>query len=641
MVGQTGAVTQVFIDLRRGVDAQQWIHRYGSTIGTGVTIEGARDVGGADFARRQLAAAGALLNVLGAAVLFIAGFLIYLTLSTAVVERVRLYGTLRSLGARRSQVRRLVVTEALIIGTSATVVGLLLGLGVAAGLIAASRRILENLSLGTTPLVVTPTAVLAAVALGMVTTIVSALLPARRASRLDPVEAMRGDYAADVRLSRTWMVGLASFVLGAGLLISSASVAAVGSAMPLFLFGSVTVVPLLLRALARVTGILTARIAKGVGDVAVLHLAKERTRSGYTLALVMVVMAVAIAIRATNDSYSASLDGQIEHEFRADFVIGSASTFPPGFSQQVERIQGVDVVAPFAIARSKLVFGSKSEPAQARFIDPERQWATGGFTWRDGSEAQAKTALERGGSVIFPFSTAQRHGLRRGDFVTMTTSKGLKRFRIAATAEIANSTPSAYFSWNDGRRLFGVSNPTFLYVTAKRGADVRGIRSKIENDLGSRTTLLVATLADIKKDVHAQIAGGLNAFFVLLVLAALLGLFGLTNTMAVSMLQRYREIGLLRAMGARKRQVRAMALVESSTLVGVAFLLAVPIGSFLSYPLVKFAARVVGDITVHYVFPWKLLPVLAVTGAIAAAVTAIGPARRATQLDIETALRFE
>ncbi len=640
MVGRTGAVTQIFVDLRDGIDAQRWIKDHGATIGRGVTVEAPSEVGGADFLRRQLAAAGALLNVLGATLLFVSGFLIYLTHSTSVVERVRLYGTLRSLGARRSQVRRLVVTEALIIGGAATVVGLALGLGVAAGLMAASRRFLENIDLGSTPFVVTPTAPLAAIALGIVTTLVSALRPARRAARLDPVEAIRGDYGAEVRLSRVWMIGVVSFVVGAGLLISGVGVASTGIVAPLFLFGSVTLVPLVLRPLARLIGFITARIAKGVGNVAVLHLAKERTRSGYTLALVMVVMAAAIAIRATHDSYGASLDRQIERELRADFVLGSASTFPPGFSQQVQSVPGVDVVTPFAIARSELLMGSKSEPAQARFIDPARHWETGEFVWREGGLAQARPALERGGSVIFPFSTAQRLGLRRGDFVTMTTGDGPKRFQIAATAEISNSTPSVYFSWREGH-LFGVSNPSFLYVTAKPGANLGSIRSKIEDDLGSRTTLLVATLADIKKDVHAQIAGGLNSFFVLLILAGLLGLFGLTNTMAVSMLQRYREIGLLRAIGARKRQVRAMALVESFTLVTVAFLLAVPIGSFLSYPLVKFASRVVGDITVHYVFPWRMIPVLVVAGGVAAAVTAIGPARRATQLEIETALRFE
>jgi putative ABC transport system permease protein len=163
----------------------------------------------------------------------------------------------------------------------------------------------------------------------------------------------------------------------------------------------------------------------------------------------------------------------------------------------------------------------------------------------------------------------------------------------------------------------------------------------IEDDLGSEATLIVSTLADIQADIRAVINGGLNAFVVLLMMAGVLGLFGLTNTMAVSMIERYREIGLLRAIGARRRQVRGMALVESSTLVAVAFVLSLPLGAFLSFALVRFSTVLVGDVSIHYSFPWKTLPILVVGGAIAAAATAVGPARRATQLDIETALRFE
>src|SRR5205807_7065458 len=129
--------------------------------------------------------------------------------------------------------------------------------------------------------------------------------------------------------------------------------------------------------------------ARGVGDVAVLHLAKERTRSGYTLALVMVVMAVAIAIRATNTSYTASLDRQIAHELGSDVMVSSASTFPPRSVADIQRVPGVALVAPFAIAQSRLLLGQgRSEYAQARFIDPRRQFEAGeGFLWRDGNAA--------------------------------------------------------------------------------------------------------------------------------------------------------------------------------------------------------------------------------------------------------------
>jgi putative ABC transport system permease protein len=592
------------------------------------------------FGRQQLAAFAAVLNALGATILFVAGFLIYLTLSTAVVERVRLYGTLQSIGARRSQVRRLVIREALLIGAAATVIGLGLGLGVAAGLIAASRRLFA-FTTETTPLVVRPSVVVVAVVLGMVVTLVSAVIPARRAAQLDPVDAMRGDFATQVRLSRAWIAGIIAFTAGAALLVFGANATLIGLAAPLLMYGSVALLPLLLRPVARVVGNLTARLARGVGEVAVLHLAKERTRSGYTLALVMVVMATAVAIGAANDSFSKSLNDQNTVEFGADLQIVSASTFPPGFEAEVQSIDGVSVTSPFAIGLSRIL-NSSAEPelAQVRFIDPARHFGVGDFVWRDGSRAEAQEALEHG-DVIFPHATAERLGLRRGEVVRLRTTDGSRAFRIGATAEISNSVPTMYFSWDVGRRYFGTSNAGFLLVKGEPGADVAAIRETIEDDLGARTSLIVVTIDDIRADIQSQIAGGLNSFYVLLLLAGVLGVVGLTNTMAVSMLQRYREIGLLRAIGARRNQVRGMALVESVTLVAVAFLLAVPLGTFLSVPIVTFSARTIGDLTIHYPFPWKMLPIMAVLGALAALVTAIGPARRATQLDIETALRFE
>ena len=637
LAGRVGAVSQVFIDLKYGVDGDEWIDRHGAEIGRGVNIEAAGDAG---FGRQQLVAFGVILNMVGATILFVAGFLIYLTLSTAVVERVRLYGTLRSIGARRSQVRRLVIGEALLIGSISTALGLALGFGVAAGLIAASRRIFA-FSVDSTPLTISPTVVVAAAALGIVTTVVSALLPARRAARLDPVEAMRGDFATQVRLSRAWMVGIIAFVAGAGLLTFGSRASHIGLASPLILFGSNGVLPLVLRPIARVVGAVTSRFARGVGDVAVLHLAKERTRSGYTLALVMVVMATAIVVGAANESFTRSINDQITREFGADLRVEAASTFPPGFAAELERIEGVSVVTPFAIGESKILSSERKEQlAQVRFIDPNRHFETGSFAWRDGDETAAKRALAKG-ETVFPFAAAERLGLRRGDDVTLRTSEGPRSFRIGVTADISNAIATMYFGWDTGRRYFGIDNPSVVLVKASRGADVDALRKTIEDDLGSKTMLLVSTMEDIRADVRAQIAGGLNSFTILLILAGVLGLVGLTNTMAVSMLQRYREIGLLRAIGARKRQVRGMALVESSTLVAVAFVLAVPLGAFLSVPIVKFSTRIIGDLTIHYYFPWKLLPVLAVAGVIAAAVTAIGPARQATQLDIETALRFE
>src|SRR6185369_566020 len=127
--------------------------------------------------------------------------------------------------------------------------------------------------------------------IGLVVTVLSALIPARRAGRLEPIEAMKGDYARDTKLGRAWIVGLVIFVLSVAVNLLTTSPAASSLVLGILL-GAVLLVPVLLRPVASLLGRVTNRIARGVGDIAVLHLTKERSRSAYTLALVMVVMAM-------------------------------------------------------------------------------------------------------------------------------------------------------------------------------------------------------------------------------------------------------------------------------------------------------------------------------------------------------------
>src|SRR5213078_3191292 len=136
-----------------------------------------------------------------------------------------------------------------------------------------------------------------------------------------------------------------------------------------------------------------------------------------------------------------------------------------------------------------------------------------------------------------------------------------------------------------------------ILLNVGRGTDPARVRDTLRQQLGQRATFLISTPFEQKADLRAQLNAGVGAFFVLLLLAGLVGLFGLANTMAVSVMQRYREIGLLRAVGARRRQITGMALVEAETLVAVAFVLAIPLGVLISRPLLATISSGIGDFT--------------------------------------------
>ena len=277
--------------LREGVNADRWIALQRDAI-PGIRLRNADSLA-AGF-KEFLTTFGTFLTFFAGITLFVGAFLIYLTLSMAVIERTRMYGTLRALGSTRGQVFRIVFLEAIVLGIVSTIVGLVVGLGLAKVLLSLIANLFD---LDLPGLIITPGAVIAAVIVGMFVTIASALIPARprwqtRAGRGDEGRLRpRHEAVPDVDRRgcdpRRVRGGSARGLLPND---SLGSLSVIG-----ILLGAVLLVPLLLRPLASLLGRVTNRLARGVGDIAVLHLAKERSRSAYTLALVMVVMAMLFA----------------------------------------------------------------------------------------------------------------------------------------------------------------------------------------------------------------------------------------------------------------------------------------------------------------------------------------------------------
>ncbi len=634
LAGERDVVGQIAIRLADDVDSHEWAAAHDEALGAGVRLVPASRA--IDQQRQSLALIGGALTVLSVGVVFLAGFLVYLTLSMSVVERLQLYGLLSAIGATAAQIRRLVVAEAVGLGLLGSAVGSGIGLFMAWALLQLGGRLT-----GPVDLVVTPAALALGVVTGIGITTASAWLPARRAARIDAVAAIRGDYESlTPRVMPAVVGGVLAVVGGVGLLLSGDN-AVLSLALPALLLGSILVLPWALRPLAPLVGRVTALLSPGGGDVAVLHLAKERTRSAYTLALVMVAIALAFAAGITRTSFIESFDESLDRNYGRDFDVVAPDTFAPGFTQQVAAVEGVGVASPqnFAIAQLRTAQGD--EDVQMRMIDPQSYPGLAGFDWRDGTYAQARQGLMAGDSVVFPSTSADRLGLAAGDTVSIVTTEGPVEFRIAATAFLPNALPDVYLNRDAGRRYFGIHGPEVVAVTVAGGHDSAQVATRVEQTLGDDVTFIVATVDDIKADVRSQIDAGVSGFLFLLVMAGVVGLFGLANTLAVSMIRRFREIGILRAIGARRRQVAAMALVESLTLVAVAFVFAVPLGALIARPLIATFATGLGDLGVGYHYPWTLLPALAVAGLAIAALASVWPARRAARLEIDAALRFD
>ena len=635
-------VDELLLVLDDGSEAKAWIAAHASAAPGGSM---APAVGADPSAGAFVDIVEGMLTSFAALALFVGAFLIYLTLTASVVERRALYGTLRALGATAGQVHRLVLAEALTLGAVATVVGLGLGLGIAAVL---TRRLAGQLDIvGAAPVVVGASPIVVAVLLGVVVTAGAAHVPARRAARLSPVIAMSGDLAATTRRSRVWLLGVVSLGLGIGLLGANAGVAGVGIGTLLALLGAVLLVPSLLQPLSRVVGRVTRRVAPGVGAMAVAHLVKERSRSAYTLALVMVVLAQLFVMTAGSSSIRRTQDRVLERQFGADLLLqarGRALT--ANEVRTIAATPGVAAVTEMRWGRTRIVTGKSERFTYLSIIDPATYFTVQSFSWAAGDDASARAALSAGGAVLVSTVLAAQRDLVVGSPVTVRTLDGPHPFRVAGIFEGVGGGELAV-GLPDGKRFFGAGPADDVALDVARGGSPAAVAEALGRRLAPDANgylpavgMRLRTAAEISRQEREELRGYFTIFYGVLAVAALVGLLGMANTLAMSVVQRYREIGMLRAVGTLRRQVFGMVLIEALTLTLVALLVALPLGWVLSVGLLRGSSASLG-FAVEYVFPWRALPVLAGIAVLVGLVAAAAPARRAGRLGIVTALHVD
>lgn len=627
-------VNQIDVVLREEVDTGSWIESRRETLGEGAVVQHSSDLA-SGFRRFLQSVQGALL-LTAVIALFVGAFLIYLTFSVSVAERTRFFGTLRALGAQPEQVRRLVTREALILGVVASGVGVGIGYLAALGSLGLVRSLLE---IGDVSLANPWTAMAVSVVLGVGAAVVSSVVPARRAARLSPVTAMRDEGLDGDDRIRAWP-RVAFLAAGIALTIVGPGVAVQGLGLVLVLLGSVLLVPLALRPLARILGRLTGRLSRGVGDVAVAHLAKERSRSAYTLALIMVVLASIFAIGAANASMASTLDDVVEEQFGADLQIGAPSHFPPEFAGELDQLEGVAARTEMRFGFTQIVDAGDASEVFMVGVDPATYFDVSSFPWIEGSDDEARRAFEAGGQVVLAAPLADRVGVGVGEPVTIRTREGPRRFTVAGTYAVLGFNDGIVVSQADAARLFGATEAMGYLLDVDDGHSVEAVGAALRERLGDRFDFELETAADVKEFATSQLQGFFGIGYAVLLVATVIGFLGLANTLIVSVIQRTREIGILRSTGALRSQLRSMVLAEAATLVLVAFLLALTLGTGITRIVVDSFSTSLG-FTVDFLWPWALVPVVLTVAVVGGLLAALAPARRAARLDPVVALRFD
>ncbi|WP_424887308.1 ABC transporter permease [Streptomyces sp. XH2] len=568
--------------------------------------------------------------------LFIGSFLIINTFTMLVTRRSREIALLRAIGATRRQVVASVLAEAALVGLVASVLGFALGLGVATVLPGVLGTADDLLPRG--PLVVGPAPVLASLAVGVGVTVLAAWLPSRRAAGIAPVEAMRtAGQPPSATLSRIrGAVGAAVLVLGAGLLFSlsdakDASDENLQTAMSgcgILVTGLILLAPLLAGPVIRLLGRLTARFGVA-GDLAKDNALRDPRRTAATAVALMISTALVSGLAVIDHSSGRALDAQAAAGLSADYVISTRNTTTAVDAAAVQRVAAVPGVATAsAVADSTISTGAFAREVSG--VDPKTVGAVMKLRFTSGSAEDIGP-----GRIAVSSSFARENRIRTGGQVKASIGPGQgDRNRPYTVVGIYQDNPTArdVLAYRGDVQQHGFLRDSLqrILVAADRGASSPALEKRLRDAVDGSPLLKVQTRAQLVQE-QAGVAGDLiTMVFGLLAIGVIISVLGLINTLAMSVSERTREIGVLRAVGMDRTGIRRMIRLESLIVAAYGTLLGLVCGLFGAWKISGLANGAVPQYA--FALPWGTLAlVVALSLAVGAAAAAL-PARRAAAL---------
>jgi putative ABC transport system permease protein len=582
----------------------------------------------------------------GFVALFVGAFVIFNTMSITVAQRTRELATLRTIGASRGQIRRAVLIEAFVIGLIASIVGFVLGVGLAYGLNWLFKQL--DLELPTTDMVVAPRTVIVAFVIGILVTVLAALVPAIRATRIPPILAVReGAELPRGRFSRfTPYIAIVILVLSLLLLAramftdeldTADRLLSIAFGVLLLFVGVAMISSKLVRPLAAVVGVPGEKLAGVSGFLARRNTLRNPGRTAATAAALMIGLALVTFVAVLSNGFKESNRGAIEEQIKAEFVVTSQDGFTPfvaSAGDAAAKAPGIEVATSVRAEVGKVANTDKYVTG----IEPDKIADVYNFDWEDGSDAVLGQLGSHGAIVDKDF--AEDHGLEIGDRFRLLSGSGR-----ATTLEVrATYNPPPFY------QLLGsvsILNSTFdeLYDRPRNqftfinvpGDPTPTAEQPIEQALSTFPDAKVQTREAWITEQDEEFNQFLTMLYVLLALSVIISIFGMINTLALAVFERTRELGMLRAVGMTRWQARTMIGTESviTALIGAA--IGLPLGIFLA----ALVTRALDQYEVRYAIPLVSLIAFAIVAVLVGLLAAIMPAQRAARLNVLQALQYE
>lgn len=650
LTGKEGEFDQISIAAEGGVTPEELRDRIAEVVPADLRVETAQENAdrNASEIRDSLQFLTIALLAFAAIALFVGSFVIFNVFSITVAQRTREFGMLRTLGASRKQILGTVLVEGLIIGLIGSVLGLLVGYGLAAGLSAVLKAIGADLPANS--LQVLPRTIIVSLVIGVGVTLVSSLVPAFRSTRVPPIAALSETLVVGgrSRIVVRSVIAVLLAVIGT-LLIATALIggkdggsgaAQIGGGAVCVLIAISIFAPKLVTPAARTLGAPIEKMGGLTGRLARENAQRNPSRTAVTAAALMIGLALIAFVTIFASGLSSSVNKVIEDQVPGEIILqgqgGGFLPIPAGAIREVQDIEGVEAASGIRFVAAKV----DGDTSSVSSVDPENITKVFTIDWDEGSNADLTGLTDR--EIVIGDSLADSIGAGVGDTVTLMSQTGREfEFEVAAImkTDSISLAGDAIITQDSMARDFDKTADAVGLVKLDPGVDLDATEERIQDRLDETgfKTVDVLNQAELKEQQKTQINGLLAMIYVLLALAVIVSLVGIVVTLILSIYERTRELGMLRAVGMSRRQVKRMVRYEavitaiigavSGLVVGVifAFLIGIPLsgdGFGLSYPV-------------------GTLVIILILTALAGVVAAIYPARKAARLDVLEAVSYE
>ncbi|WP_405630074.1 ABC transporter permease [Streptomyces sp. NBC_01174] len=571
--------------------------------------------------------------------LFVGVFLIANTFTMLIAQRTKELALMRAVGASRRQVKRAILLEAGVVGVIASVIGFALGVGLATGLRSAMGMFGGKIPAG--PLVVSPTAVISAFAVGVLITVFAAWLPARRAAKIPPVAAMSSVHAVATTKSlvvRNSIGGVITLV-GSALIVAGAAQGdengrwLIGGGAFLALIGVIVLIPLLSRPVIALVRPLLRGLFGVSGKLATQNAVRNPRRTGATASALAIGLTLVTGISVLGVTLGQAIDKMTTDNIRADYMVSMASgdALDQSALAALRKADGVEAASP---QRSVWLTVGEEDGVSASGVTPGDVEKVFALKTVSGSLASLKD-----GEIAVDRKTAKSHGWKTGDSVPVTFQDEKKEtLKVGALYEgneflspvlIAEDVVDPHETLADIREV---------WLTMDGGQSDANEKAVIDA-LGDNPAMSVVDRQGIRDMFGGFINTALNIMYALLAMALIIAVLGVVNTLAMSVFERQQEIGMLRAIGLDRRRVKRMIRLEAVVISLFGAVVGVALGTFLGWAIGKSLSSSIPGYAL--VIPWDRLAVFLVLAGLVGVLASLWPARSGAKLNMLTAIKTE